>query len=597
MTEWTRTDVLVYLILIFPLITFVPGYLIFKAVCWKYEMPQIDFYQKIFINFSISILLTSMVSVVLLTLSHFKLMSVVYADLIIALLCALLGKFKFVRHLPKTKGYLEISEIMVMLFLIVGVYLHYRPQEEIIGNTLAGSYANYGFYITQKGNWFFLDQIVNSDSFISDLSDSGYAYFNATKNGLLPSFDPLFSVWMGIFACLFGPGVMFYLNCFLSTVVALGAYSIGRGYLNRTAGLVFMAFLIFHVQSIATSHQNSPQWLAILFIMTGIYMLYLDHQRPHWIWPLLGGLSVFLLQLTYFPYGCFAIGAMIYFAILQLWNSQRSIIWLIGLFVFYSLALVFEYIFFKGYFTYVLKSWDLSLLEFLLDWMTFGVFLAILTWLCALKRVQNYIQNLLKNRSSVLFTLGSCFIIIVGIGMEILNYTQSPYRKPWMIISLVTWFVFSRYLLPWIGHVRLMFRFVAIGLCGVLFIIPIYAHQETIFRTRYIGQHDFCARVLEECKRAEIIICDEPSLSMPLLIFFDQPVLTLSKLSEEEYNKLVESLQSLIDQGKNIYYLTIQRKFFEGQFKLKTQCILSVSNLDRKEKLFSSLAIIYLDKE
>ena len=240
MDEVTRGDIGIYFFTIFPLLILIPGHLIFMSFFGKTKEMPFDFYQRIFLKILLTMILSSSIGLVLFSLGCFKMLYLIYGNLVISLLFTIIKKYKITHIYPISWGIQPWQAIFVVI-LILGMFLHYRPNEIYFGDSIQAWNAQFGFYLSKSGKW----NIWND--------------FNISKL-------PLFSMWLTYFSSLFGPKVMFYANSIFSSILILAAYSFGKFLVNRCFGLLFCMFFAFHWQSIWQSHHNLANTLDLVWI-------------------------------------------------------------------------------------------------------------------------------------------------------------------------------------------------------------------------------------------------------------------------------------------------------------------------------------------
>jgi len=328
---WSRTDVLIYLITIFPIITFLPGHFIYNSFFWKDPNSDFDFFQRLFVKILISMIVSTFMGLCLLSCGYFKMLFLVYGNLIFSLMIAFFYKYKITRIDP-INWEIQPWHAGIVIFIIVGVYLQYRPTEWLIGNTIEPAHAIYAFHLFADGMWAITNSLWGLKGELIDLiySQKSFGFFEGGKTGLLINSNFLFPMWMSFFAGLFGPKMMFYTNSFLATVVLLGAYTFGKLLFSRSVGVFLCALFLLHAGTIWQAHHNNSDLLALFFVIGLLVAFTVNWKKRCSLWKAIGFSSLLFIFFTQKSAVFFVLIGMVF--VLMSWilyRRENLLIWLV----------------------------------------------------------------------------------------------------------------------------------------------------------------------------------------------------------------------------------------------------------------------------
>jgi 4-amino-4-deoxy-L-arabinose transferase-like glycosyltransferase len=223
----------------------------------------------------------------------------------------------------KVPGWLQYA--LLGLWLIMAVWLFFRPHQYVLGAADAGVYVNLAASIADSGGILIddptlmaLDEALQS-SLLRTIPGDGLAHEIAPQyilpgffveaepaGRITPQFYPLHPVWQAIAYALGGVQAALLMSGLWAILGSLSIYLVVREIAGWPVALLALVGLSLSAMQIWFARYPTTEMLTQFLLWAGLWatMLWLQNRRPRALWGLLGGLAlgqVFLVRIdTYF---------------------------------------------------------------------------------------------------------------------------------------------------------------------------------------------------------------------------------------------------------------------------------------------------------
>jgi len=264
------------LIAAFPLILFLPGYLLLDLFV---PLSRRDGLSRLFLQVLASSLLASIISLLLADVGRFSLGAL---TLILFVISGAAGGWRVIRRIPlSSKFSVPPGSALLGLILIGSCFLYGRPHEDIGGGWDPGVCLQTGANIAQTGG------INYRDEFFASLPDDEKELFLHTRHrpqrfpgfrvvemesGLIsPQFYHLYSCWLAMAHEVGGPRAMLYVNPFFAVLALLAVYLAATTLFDSRTGLIACLLLAGNMIQIWFARFSTAEILTQYLIWSGLY--------------------------------------------------------------------------------------------------------------------------------------------------------------------------------------------------------------------------------------------------------------------------------------------------------------------------------------
>lgn len=278
-------------VIAFPLILFIPGFLLYNLLT-KDKMP-VNLFEALFINISASLLISGWTGLILAELGYFSLMNLVmglgfFSFMCIILISKLKRKLSF-KNLTKPK--VNYKSIILIIILLAAVKLFFLPGENITLNQDDVVIVNHGVSIAHTGSVFGHDPIPNkvkNKNLFYDFRQKKYLfpgfgfYFNEKTERIAFYYLDFYPVLLAVFYLIFGVKFFLYLTSLLALLSIISVYAAVKHLFSWEVGLLSSLFLTFSFPQIWFARYPCAEILTQFFIFSGLLMiiLMLEHKKP-----------------------------------------------------------------------------------------------------------------------------------------------------------------------------------------------------------------------------------------------------------------------------------------------------------------------------
>ncbi len=297
-------------IILLPLLFFAPGYLVLTL--WRDRGNADDRWpleEGLYLAVLLSVLLASWVGLTLAQMGWFAWWSLALS---LAAVCAVLvglaarsrADLGWLRTLPASRYSVALAVLVAIM-----IPLYFRPHQYIMGGADAGVYVNIGVNLAHTGRW-----TIHNDLVAEIGTEAAPEFFRAHPPGLipkyfhlpafyiedveqgriLPQFYPFQSVWMAIFATLWGIQGALLTTPLWGVMGCLAVYFAARRLFGSEVGLVAAGLLALTPTQVWFARYPTSEMLTqfLLFAFIGAFAAYVT--VPEWppLWGVLAGVTL-----------------------------------------------------------------------------------------------------------------------------------------------------------------------------------------------------------------------------------------------------------------------------------------------------------------
>lgn len=546
--DWVRSDFWIHCIILIPLLIYIPGHMAFYSLNQKINISECDFLQSTFIKIGLSFILISLNSIVFYLIGIFNILYIIYSGLITGLVLTYIFHYK-ITTFHSLKWELDSIQAGMWVVLFVGLWIHYRPEDYLIGIKFEQIISNISIYlIDHKTPW-----IVENIS--RDLP-----LLNSPNKGFILTQSIIPALWMSFWGSLFGVKYIYYFNCFLSSLIILGIYTIMKKYVHALAGLMMSVFFIFHLGSIQISQNLLPSWLTLLWLFLLIES-WNWFQKKQSIGNVVG---FFIVMLLFWTSSLMPMALMISYIMIWLLNDSypSSRYWFFAQIVGLLFAGVSHFYFFH---------------EWLLKPIMYSIIVMIIAHLLFDSVKGNSLREIIIAFSLEMGVLFLC----VAQGFYFYIESLEPYKLLYPLFWMSGFYlIFNSKRFQKIKTGIFMFVFGAL-------LIQFMMGRNEVLASKFSSQYYLLNQLQNEIKEANLIYCDSLGLILPLISFhfYDHAYIKFKNPNEERQQTIIKNL---LREGQKIYWLQLeadQEKIMDSNLKSRVISILNVQPLNKKIKM------------
>ncbi|MEI1277774.1 glycosyltransferase family 39 protein [Leptospira venezuelensis] len=332
------------------------------------------------ISFTLSILLAGSISLLLVSIKSYKILSVVLIQYLISGLFIGYILFYKIRLQPKPITVRNNSKniitkiILTLLLLCAGLMYSFFPIEYIKGDRDHGVYIVFGSHIQKTGGLNFDDpRYQDLTQILEDNIIYGYPAIHSDQSpsapggSLSPRFFPLLPTYLALFADLFGLDGMFRVNSIFGILSLAFIFLIVKKWIGPWGALIAVFFCAFNPAQLWNVRTTLSEPLGqFLILFSSCLTLYFFRKNNGWMFFAGGvlGLSSFnrIDSLIYFPAIVLFISYLLFLRKKSLWKGLN---FLFGYSAISILGVLYGYINSKPYMVDLWKSKQLLKLTFL----------------------------------------------------------------------------------------------------------------------------------------------------------------------------------------------------------------------------------------
>jgi len=270
-------------IIALPIIFFIPGYMTYNAYRLnKIEYSKLSFFETIFLQVLISIVLTGWIAFILAMSGYFSLLNLL--GLLLVYIFVIAVKFKVNFNLSSfPKPTLDKQSLSLILLVILAVSLFFQPAETFGGFGDSYMYYNQAGVIVNHGSFSFNDPLILSlpeslsEILIAPLVTSAMNY----KTGEIQfRVFQLYPTWIAIFYSIFGLMGSMYTSAFFGLFGILSFYLIIKHYFNWQISFISTILLsLNYIQIWAVRLHQSEIFFQFLIFSTFVIFIAFEKSR------------------------------------------------------------------------------------------------------------------------------------------------------------------------------------------------------------------------------------------------------------------------------------------------------------------------------
>ena len=321
------------IMLCFPLLFLVPGFLILRFLKSRGQMPApLDsrFPEWLLFTVLTSVAVTSWIALILAQLGFFSLPAVCGILLVISLAFVILSRGAPWTFPRPAAGSLTVAA----LFACIGLFLYTPPYEYVLGIWDPGVYVNAGAHLARTGSITIHDRVLPQiaaadrelfyDTRFYPQRYEGMAVADAEKGIISPHFYHLYIVWIGLFHAIGGLKFSLLVNTVFGLLSLSAFFLLGKELAGRKTAFLAALLLLFSAAQTWAVRFPTSEILAQFLLLSWLLCLLRAQDDTGSFWALLGGVCFAEALLTVFT----AITLVPLFIVVIFWRtwdgSRRS---------------------------------------------------------------------------------------------------------------------------------------------------------------------------------------------------------------------------------------------------------------------------------
>ncbi len=277
-----------------PFLGFLPGYILLRWVPpAARDRSGLGTLERVAVAVLLSLAITSVLALILAQVGR------LHTDLLVVLLAGAcmaawrLAPDRAARSTPRSADE-RASVYLLCAVIVLAVTLFTPPFQATLWGADASLYVAYGVQIGRSGAYVFEDPLLSGipldareelfrNQAESDMTGEharfpgGIGFVDMAAGRVAPGFSPLFSIWVAMFAQLFGAARVFWASSFFGVCAVAAAFALGRSLQGSQAGLYAAMWMTVCMPQIWFSRLPMSETLSQLFLLGGVWtaLLYL----------------------------------------------------------------------------------------------------------------------------------------------------------------------------------------------------------------------------------------------------------------------------------------------------------------------------------